>query len=72
MVEKKFSITGHGACQEVGRSAFVVDFGEKFLLDFGIKLNIDDIEYPTEVTEHVKAAIISHAHLDHSGLLPYF
>jgi len=72
MAEKKYSITGHGACQEVGRSAFVVDFGEKFLMDYGIKLNIDDIQYPTEITEHVKAAIISHAHLDHSGFLPYF
>lgn len=72
MAKEKFSITGHGACQEVGRSAFVLDFGEKFLLDFGIKLNVDAVEYPLEVTEHVKAAIISHAHLDHSGLLPYF
>ena len=33
-----FSITGLGACQEVGRSAFVLDFGEKFLLDYGVKL----------------------------------
>ncbi|MFA5125419.1 MAG: MBL fold metallo-hydrolase [archaeon] len=72
MVETSFSLTGHGACGEVGRSAFVLDFGEKFLLDYGIKLNIDDIEYPLEIKEHVKAAIISHAHLDHSGLLPYF
>jgi putative mRNA 3-end processing factor len=72
MAEKNFSITGHGACQEVGRSAFVLDFGEKFLLDYGIKLNIDEIEYPTEINEHVKAVIISHAHLDHSGLLPYY
>jgi len=71
-MNKEFSITGHGACQEVGRSAFVLDFGEKFLLDYGIKLNIDEIEYPTDITEHVKAVIISHAHLDHSGFLPYF
>ena len=68
----EFSITGLGACGEVGRSAFILDFGEKFLLDYGVKLNIDQVEYPLEVNEYVKAAIISHAHLDHSGLLPYF
>ncbi len=71
-MNKKFSLTGHGGCQEVGRSAFVLDFGEKFLLDFGLKLNKNDIEYPLEINEHVKAVIISHAHLDHSGFLPYF
>jgi len=71
-MDKKYSVVGHGACQEVGRSAFVLDFGEKFLLDYGVKLNVDEIEYPLEINEHIKAAIISHAHLDHSGLLPYF
>jgi putative mRNA 3-end processing factor len=66
------SITGLGACQEVGRSGFVLDFGEKFLLDYGIKLTPDGVDYPLDVREHVKAVIISHAHLDHSGLLPYY
>jgi putative mRNA 3-end processing factor len=67
-----FSVTAHGAAEEVGRSAFVLDFGEKFLLDYGIKLNPETVDYPIEINEHVKAVILSHAHLDHSGLLPYF
>ena len=67
-----FSLTAHGAAEEVGRSAFVLDFGEKFLLDYGIKLNPESVDYPLEINEHVKAVILSHAHLDHSGLLPYF
>ena len=67
-----YSITGLGACQEVGRSAFVLDFGEKFLLDYGVKLTPDGVDYPFDVKEHVKAVIISHAHLDHSGFLPYY
>ena len=54
MVKKVFSLTGHGGCQEVGRSAFVLDFGEKFLLDFGIKLSMDSLEYPLEITEDIK------------------
>ncbi len=37
-----------------------------------MKLNPEGIDYPLEVKEHVKAAIISHAHLDHSGYLPFF
>ncbi len=67
-----YSLTGLGACQEVGRSAFILDFGEKFLLDYGLKLNPKGIEYPLDIKENIKAAIISHAHLDHSGYLPYF
>jgi putative mRNA 3-end processing factor len=67
-----YSLRGLGACQEVGRSGFLLDFGEKFLLEYGLKLSPNEIEYPLEVTENIKAAIISHAHLDHSGYLPYF
>ncbi|MFA5763309.1 MAG: MBL fold metallo-hydrolase [archaeon] len=67
-----YSLTGLGACEEVGRSAFVLDFGQKFLLDFGLKLSPTGIEYPLEIKENIRAAIISHAHLDHSGYLPYF
>jgi putative mRNA 3-end processing factor len=67
-----YSITGLGACQEVGRSAFLLNFGEKFLLDYGLKLSPTGLEYPLEIKENIKAAIISHAHLDHSGYLPYF
>lgn len=67
-----YSVTGLGACQEVGRSAFILDFGEKFLLDYGVKLTPTGVAYPLDVKENVKAVILSHAHLDHSGFLPYF
>ncbi|MDD3160133.1 MAG: MBL fold metallo-hydrolase [Candidatus ainarchaeum sp.] len=67
-----YSIKGLGACEEVGRSGFVLDFGEKFLLDYGVKLEPNNLAYPLDVKENLKAAIISHAHLDHSGYLPYF
>ena len=67
-----YSIRGLGACEEVGRSGFLLDFGEKFLLDYGVKLEPGGIRYPLDVTENIKAVIISHAHLDHSGYLPYY
>jgi putative mRNA 3-end processing factor len=67
-----YSLTGLGACEEVGRSAFVLDFGQKFLLDYGMKLSPTGVEYPLDIKDNIRAAIISHAHLDHSGYLPYF
>ena len=67
-----FSLTGVGACEEVGRSGFILDFGEKLLLDYGVKMSPVGLEYPTDINENIKAIILSHAHLDHSGYLPYF
>ncbi|MBI4053397.1 MAG: MBL fold metallo-hydrolase [Candidatus Diapherotrites archaeon] len=62
--------TGLGACQEVGRSSLLVDAGDKILLDRGVKLTPHGVEYPLPVEINLDAAIISHAHLDHSGHLP--
>ena len=71
MVEMEASVTGLGGCREGGRSSFVLDVGEKFLLDCGIKLSPSGTEYPEPVETNLNAAIISHAHLDHSGNLPH-
>ncbi|HLC79388.1 MAG TPA: MBL fold metallo-hydrolase [archaeon] len=64
-------ITFKGASQEVGRSAFLLDDGDKILLDYGIKLTPGGIEYPLPVKTNLNAAIISHAHLDHTGNIPH-
>jgi len=64
-------ITFKGASQEVGRSAFLVDDGDKILLDYGVKLTPNGTEYPLPVETNLNATIISHAHLDHSGNLPH-
>lgn len=66
-----FKLTGLGACREVGRSSFLLDVGDKILLDRGIKLTPSKTEYPLPVHTSLDAAIISHAHLDHSGDLPH-
>ncbi|TLX84721.1 MAG: MBL fold metallo-hydrolase, partial [Thaumarchaeota archaeon] len=44
--------------------------GTGFLLDYGVELG-DEPAYPMEVNPHdINAAIITHAHLDHSGNIP--
>lgn len=60
-----------GAAKEVGRSAFQVNCdGVNFLLDYGVELGKEP-SYPIKVTpQEINAAIITHAHLDHSGFMP--
>lgn len=59
-----------GGAREVGRSSFLLDVGEKLVLDRGIKLGSKETDYPLPVKTNLDAVIISHAHLDHSGHLP--
>lgn len=72
-------ITALGAAREVGRSCFLLQTNNSnILLDCG--LNVDTSE-PTRAypylnamglaLDKIDAVIITHAHLDHSGFLPY-
>ncbi|MCD6558323.1 MAG: beta-CASP ribonuclease aCPSF1 [Palaeococcus sp.] len=77
-------ITGLGGWREVGRSALLLQTNESnILVDFGI--NVAALHDPKKAFPHfdapefqyvlkegiLDAVIITHAHLDHSGLLPY-
>jgi len=66
----KIYFTALGGCNEVGRSSFLLDFGEKIVLDRGVKFGPSGSEYPLPVETNLDAVVISHAHLDHSGALP--
>ena len=64
-----------GAANEVGRSGFLVKCnGANLLLDYGVmfaKKRNDPPSYPLHVkSKDVDAAVITHAHLDHSGCIP--
>ena len=62
-----------GACQEVGRSAFAVKSERsQILMDYGVMIN-HDVGFPVHVSpKDLTAVILTHAHLDHSGLIPLF
>ena len=64
-----------GGANEVGRSGFLVKCDDaNLLLDYGVmfaKKRTDPPSYPLHVKpKDVDAAIITHAHLDHSGCVP--
>lgn len=71
---EKTRISFYGGVGEVGRSAALIESGEKnLLLDAGIKLG-EQIEFPLIPEDkfgEIRNIFISHAHLDHSGFLPH-
>jgi len=69
-------VTMLGGCREVGRSAFLLSTPEtRILIDCGVNVSSDGempYLYVPEVQplDQLDAVVITHAHLDHSGLLP--
>ncbi|MHA2250013.1 MAG: MBL fold metallo-hydrolase [Candidatus Kariarchaeaceae archaeon] len=71
----KLILTAYGSAEEVGRSAFIIeDRDRKILLDAGIKLMPNELslapEGLKERSAEIDAALLSHAHVDHSGYFP--
>ena len=70
-------VTFLGAARHVGRSCMLLQTPEsKVLMDCGIDIASQDESFPIlDVPEfnlsELDAVILTHAHLDHSGLLPY-
>ncbi|MCD6483413.1 MAG: MBL fold metallo-hydrolase [Candidatus Aenigmarchaeota archaeon] len=67
MVRLKFL----GGIGEVGKSAILVDNGvDRFIMDYGIKIRTNPLEFPKQIKQKIDYAFITHAHLDHSGAVP--
>ncbi len=62
------SITGLGGFREVGRSAVLVEGSERLLLDYG--LSVQDMSVPARPDLKLNGVVLTHAHLDHCGVLP--
>ncbi len=67
-----YTLTVHGAGKEIGRSSFVLNAeNEHILMDYGVKFTPEETAYPVPITKKLDAAILSHAHFDHSGFVPH-
>ncbi len=70
-------LTALGGFQEVGRSCVLLETPQtKILMDVGLDIAVTDKPFPyldslNFPLSELDAIIISHAHLDHSGFLPY-
>ncbi len=68
-------VTTLGGCREVGRNAFLLSTPEtRVLIDCGVSVGSEGMPYlyVPEVSpiSNLDAVVITHAHLDHSGLVP--
>ena len=64
-----------GAAQEVGRSCIELQTeGDRYLFDCGVKFTEDGFAYPKGIFEvpDLDGVFLTHAHLDHTGGLPFF
>lgn len=76
--EEWIRLTFLGGARQVGRSCLLLQTPEsKILLDCGIDVAASDkdkfplLNVPEFDIKKIDAIVLSHAHLDHSGLLPY-
>ncbi|HMF32526.1 MAG TPA: beta-CASP ribonuclease aCPSF1 [Candidatus Lokiarchaeia archaeon] len=75
--DTKIKVTALGGFREVGRSCLLVQSNESaVLLDCGLNIgNQSDpfplFDLPSFDIDQLDAVIVTHAHLDHSGMVPY-
>jgi ribonuclease J len=78
--EKDLLIVPIGGLEQVGANCTMIGYGKEWLIidlgiffydKYGIEILMPDISFPKKVAQDIKGILVTHAHEDHIGALPY-
>ncbi|MBN2100916.1 ribonuclease J [Candidatus Dojkabacteria bacterium] len=82
MKKKELAFIPLGGVEDINRNCYVVEYDKEILVidlgltipdddQFGIDYLIPDVDYLRKRKDQIKGIVLTHAHLDHIGAIPY-